>query len=96
MYGKVAKTLNKKDNVAVLFTDVKKGEKYSVVSSWDGSTICSLVALEDIYFGHKAAIHDIQKGQSVIKYGEGIGEATEDIVCGQWVHTHNLSSNRGR
>ena len=46
--------------------------------------------------GHKLALKAIATGGSVIKYGSSIGIATADIVPGAHVHTHNLSSERGR
>ena len=42
--------------------------------------------------GHKIALKDIKKGDSVIKYGYSIGYATENINKYEWVHTHNLIS----
>ena len=32
----------------------------------------------------------------MLKYGEIIGQATEQIDPGEWVHTHNCKSTRGR
>ena len=43
--------------------------------------------------GHKYAVRDIAKGESIIKYGMPIGHATEDIKKGEHVHTHNLKTN---
>lgn len=43
--------------------------------------------------GHKAARGSIRRGELVIKYGEAIGRATQDIAPGEWVHTHNLKSH---
>ena len=48
------------------------------------------VNLED---GHKYAICDIPSGTDIIKYGNPIGHATEDIVAGELVHTHNVKTN---
>ena len=48
------------------------------------------VNLED---GHKYAVRDIAKGEDVIKYGNPIGHATENIKAGEHVHTHNLKTN---
>ena len=48
------------------------------------------VNLED---GHKYAARDIKKGENVIKYGNPIGHATEDIKKGDHVHSHNLKTN---
>ena len=43
--------------------------------------------------GHKLALHNIKKGEKVIKYGQTIGTATSDIPTGAWVHTHNMRTN---
>ncbi len=43
--------------------------------------------------GHKYAVRDIKKGENVIKYGQPIGHATENIKKGGHVHTHNLKTN---
>ena len=48
------------------------------------------VSLED---GHKYAARDIKAGEDVIKYGNPIGHATEDIKKGEHVHSHNLKTN---
>ena len=42
--------------------------------------------------GHKYAIRPIGKGENVIKYGNPIGHATEDIAVGDHVHTHNVKT----
>ena len=43
--------------------------------------------------GHKYALKDIKKGENVIKYGNPIGHATEDINAGEHVHSHNVKTN---
>jgi altronate hydrolase len=48
------------------------------------------VNLED---GHKYALRDIKRGEDIIKYGNPIGHATEDIKAGEHVHTHNVKTN---
>ena len=53
-------------------------------------------AVDSIPLGHKLAIRAIQKGDIIVKYGEIIGRATQDIAVGQHVHVHNLESCRGR
>ena len=53
----------------------------------------SLVDNGNIPAGHKFALRDILKGEYVIKYGEVIGRATENIQKGDWVHTHNVKSH---
>ncbi len=43
--------------------------------------------------GHKYALIDISKGENIIKYGQPIGHATEDIKKGEHIHSHNLKTN---
>lgn len=46
--------------------------------------------------GHKIALRTIPAGSSVMKYGSPIGVAIAEIPAGAHVHTHNVSSARGR
>ena len=80
--------INALDNVAVALAPLTKG---SVIEL--GETSFSLT--EDIMQGHKFALQDIKKGETIIKYGNPIGYATTDILAGQWVHTHNLKTGLG-
>ena len=43
--------------------------------------------------GHKYAICDIKIGENIIKYGNPIGHATEDIKKGDHVHGQNVKTN---
>jgi len=45
---------------------------------------------EAVRLGHKIAVRRIGKGDYVRKYGQIIGQATEAIEPGRWVHSHNL------
>ena len=45
-------------------------------------------------FGHKIALKDIRKGDTVLKYGQDIGKAVADIKKGEHVHVHNLKTKR--
>ena len=60
-------------------------EKDNVGISLDGN--------DKIPAGHKYALKEIAQGDYVIKYGEIIGRATQNIVQGEWVHTHNVKSH---
>jgi altronate dehydratase len=51
---------------------------------------------EPIPRGHKIAIAAIPAGGAIVKYGSSIGTASADILQGAHVHTHNVSSGRGR
>ena len=78
------------DNSATLLRDVAAGE---VVKLSDGKT---LIAVDPVAFGHKIALSAIEKGASVVKYGEVIGTASRPIAKGCHVHVENVDSCRGR
>jgi altronate hydrolase len=79
--------IHPEDNVVVCLEELKKGE--SIVLS-DGR---SITALQDIPAGHKILTKDISQGDNIIKYGNAIGHAVEDIQAGSWIHTHNIKTN---
>jgi hypothetical protein len=83
------------DNVANLIGPGSKGQ--SVECTVEGQTKTTTIALlDDIPANHKLARVDIQAGAPIIKYGLSIGRASRDIRAGQYVHVHNIESNRGR
>ncbi len=45
--------------------------------------------------GHKIALRDIAQGENVIKYGYPIGHTTQPVKAGEWIHSHNMSTNLG-
>lgn len=76
------------DNVAVALAPLSAGTHITL----DG---CTLTLAEDIPQGHKFALKDIPEGAAVIKYGYPIGNASENIHPGSWVHTHNIRTGLG-
>lgn len=80
--------INAKDNVVVALAPISNGTVISLDNL--SFTVC-----EDIPSGHKVAICDINKGESIIKYGYPIGGAKDDIKTGSWVHTHNAKTLLG-
>lgn len=86
--------IDPQDNVATLVSrNGKKGTKFK--AEVDGAEREFTIA-SDIPFGHKFAIRPIPKGAQVTKYGFSIGTAIVDIKPGEYVHIHNIESNRGR
>ena len=75
--------INNRDNVAVAISPLLKGDVVTV----DGDTF---TVFSDIPAGHKVALCDIKKDESVIKYGYPIGAAKEDIKKGCHVHAFNI------
>lgn len=66
--------------------------KSVIINEKDNVGVC-LDGNKSIPAGHKYALFSIAKGEYVIKYGEIIGRATQDIAQGEWVHTHNVKSH---
>jgi altronate dehydratase small subunit len=85
--------INSKDNVATALREINENEK--IIVGENKKTI-NLIVVEKISFGHKVAIKDIKKGDDIVKYGEVIGKATQDIPSGHYAHVHNIESLRGR
>ena len=88
-----AMVIDTKDNVATIIGKLKKGQTVSVTV---GRKAKRVKAKANVPFGHKVAIAPIKKGEQVIKYGASIGSAGKDIAVGDYVHVHNIESNRGR
>ena len=63
-----------------------------IINKADNIGVC-LKACGDVPAGHKYALKDIKQGDTVIKYGQIIGRASQDIKAGEWVHTHNVKSH---
>ena len=90
---KKAILIDKKDNVATALCQLEKGDSVQVGIE---DLAINIVLLQDIPFGLKFALKDIQLGGSVIKYGEAIGLSSKPIRQGEYVHIHNVESQKGR
>lgn len=70
------------DNVAVALRPLKMGE-----------CLAGVTLLQDVPTGHKFALQEIVAESNVIKYGNPIGHAKTTIHAGEWIHTHNVTTN---
>ncbi|HSC26797.1 MAG TPA: UxaA family hydrolase [Vicinamibacterales bacterium] len=86
---KAVLVISERDNVATALEALEAGRSLQV----NGAT---LVVRELVPPGHKVALTRIRAGEPVVKYGSPIGLASTDIADGAHVHTHNVSSSRGR
>lgn len=78
--------LHRNDSVAIALRPFNKGE---IIIVDDGQT---LTLTEDVEVGHKIALKNIDVGDHVLKFDNSIGIASEAIVAGSWIHSHNLET----
>ncbi|WP_286923758.1 MULTISPECIES: UxaA family hydrolase [Lysinibacillus] len=74
------------DNVAIALSDLPQG----FLLPLDGIEI---TLQQSVQRGHKIAITTLSKDTHITKYGFPIGHATEEILAGSWVHSHNMKTN---
>lgn len=84
-----ALVISARDNVATALQPLEAGQVITLGNE-------SVTVAEQTPRGHKIALRLIRKGEDVVKYGSTIGTATDDILPGAHVHTHNVASGRGR
>jgi (2R)-sulfolactate sulfo-lyase subunit alpha len=83
-----------KDNVGVVVVeDLRSGAKMLGVIT-ENNTTTEVAARQDIPIGHKVALKDLKKGETVIKYGEDVGRMVADAKKGEHVHVHNMKTKR--
>ena len=75
-------TLHPDDNIVVALKNLRVGD---VVC--DGSITVS----EEVKRGHKICVKSVKQSTNILKFGQIVGAATQDIAAGTLVHTHNLS-----
>lgn len=81
----IAIQLHPSDNIAIAKQDIHGGE---IMEMPEGEPIS---ILDPIPSGHKVALRKIECGEPVLRYGNTIGQASQSITPGEWVHLHNLS-----
>lgn len=77
--------INRLDNVAILLQLTPRTSSITVI----GHGPLNIVANQDIPYGHKVALKSIKKKSTIMRYGEVICVALNDIQAGDWVHKHN-------
>jgi len=90
---KKAIRMDEKDNVATALVGLVAGDTVEVISSKQ-EVVQQLTVNDALPLGHKIALADIPKGATVTKYGATIGKAARDISVGDYVHIHNVRSDR--
>ena len=83
-----------KDNVGVVVVEGLKAGTRMLGVVTESDTTVNLDARHDIPIGHKVALKDLKKGDTVVKYGEDIGKMVGPAKTGEHVHVHNLKTKR--
>ena len=81
--------LKPKDNVGTSIKPLKRNTE--IILKLEKQLI-NFVIKENIKLCHKFSLSKIRKGDKIIKYGEIIGVAIDDIQSGNLVHIHNIQS----
>jgi altronate hydrolase len=85
-FDDVAVRLHPEDDVAIAKTNLPPG---LILQMSDVQIRVSRL----VPSGHKLALHEVPPGAPVRRYGEIIGVATQAILAGDHVHTHNLAAH---
>lgn len=81
------------DHVGVAVEDIQAGERVEgVIMENDFSVFVESKSF--IPLGHKISLSQLKQGEKVIEYRVPIGFTTQDVVPGDYVHTHNLKTAR--
>ena len=82
------------DSVGTIVVEgVKKGAK---LKGWvmEQDKMVTLSTRSDIPIGHKVALGNLKKDDTVIKYGVDIGRVVAPIKAGEHLHVHNVKTKR--
>lgn len=85
---------SRKDNVGVVVVEGLAAETDMLCVVTEDNSDFRLTSRQPAPIGHKIALKDLSKGDTIIKYGEDIGRAIADIRKGEHVHVHNIKTKR--
>lgn len=82
------------DSVGVVTVEGLKTS--DTLTGWimDQDVLIDIKINQDIPIGHKIAIKDLNKDDTVIKYGVDIGRTISQIKVGDHLHVHNVKTKR--
>ena len=77
----------------VVVEGVKVGDK---LTGWvmEQDKAVTLATISAIPIGHKVALRDLKKDDTVSKYGVDIGRVVAPIKAGEHLHVHNVKTKR--
>jgi len=84
----VAVRLHPQDNVAIAKINLQVGT--TLVLGTEAHPHTQVQIRQLISRGHKVALREIDDGETVCRYGQAIGFASQTILAGEHVHIHNV------
>src|SRR5262245_29599061 len=75
--------LSPDDNICVAARNLESGTLLKIAGT-------EFRLAEPVKIGHKIAVRPIKRGDFVRKFGQIIGQTTNSVEAGGWVHSHNL------
>ena len=54
----------------------------------------NIQSLDEIPLGHKIALQDLKKGDTILKYGHDIGKVVKSTKKGEHIHVHNVKTKK--
>lgn len=82
------------DSVGVVVVEGLQANTDMLVCVTHDNSTFRLTAGQAVPIGHKIALKDLKKGDTVFKYGEDIGIMIADVKKGDHLHTHNCKTKR--
>ena len=85
---------DEKDNVGVVV--IEKITPKQDCNCWimENDKTIKVKSINEIPLGHKIALKDLKKGDTILKYGHDIGKVVETIKKGEQVHVHNVKTKK--
>ncbi len=83
-----------KDSAGVVVVEGLTADTDMLVCITQDNSTFRMKAHEAAPIGHKIALQDLNKGDTVYKYGEDIGVMLADVKKGYHLHTHNCKTKR--
>ena len=85
---------DEKDNVAVVVIDKTSKSQECIGWIMENNKTIKIKSISEIPLGHKIALQDLKKGDTILKYGHDIGKVVEEIKKGDHVHVHNVKTKK--
>ena len=85
---------DEKDNVGVVV--IEKITQNQDCACWimENDKTVTIQSLNEIPLGHKIAMVDLNKGDTILKYSHDIGKVIKSIKKGEHVHVHNVKTKK--